>query len=50
MNYIDEDLEKVITDKINERREKFKIYRQQSSNNNSELIESLNNELIFKNN
>ncbi|UTP75751.1 DUF536 domain-containing protein (plasmid) [Staphylococcus epidermidis] len=47
VNYIDEDLEKVITDKINERRKSSKSIDKQSSNNNSELIESLNNELIY---
>ena len=47
VNYIDEDLEKVITDKINERRKNSKSIDKQSSNNNSELIESLNNELIY---
>lgn len=48
VNYIDEDLEKVITDKINERRKSCsKSIDKQSSNNNSELIESLNNELIY---
>lgn len=47
VNYIDEDLEKVITDKINERRKSSKSIDKQSSTNNSELIESLNNELIY---
>lgn len=47
VNYIDEDLEKVITDKINERRKSSKSIDKQSSNNNSELIDSLNNELIY---
>lgn len=47
VNYIDEDLEKVITDKINERRKSSKSIDKQSSKNNSELIESLNNELIY---
>lgn len=47
VNYIDEDLEKVITDRINKRRKSSKSIDKQSSTNNSELIESLNNELIY---
>lgn len=47
VNYIDEDLEKVITDRINKRRKSSKSIYKQSSTNNSELIESLNNELIY---
>lgn len=47
VNYIDEDLEKVITDRINKRHKNSKSIDKKSSTNNSELIESLNNELIY---